>query len=608
MPRAFTRTPLACDSCRRRKTKCDGIHPRCKHCTSKKLQCIWSMPSLDTPATSALALTPESGDAATLVTEPSSAGEPPEGGLQICIDLFFERHFASDFCSFDSRPDFEQKCRQDPTLGSSIIALCGRYLTADDAQALFGLSSGRAVFRHYMYKARTLVKAVSDEPSVAHIQASLILALTELLSDSGSRHWLFAGMAIRMAEIMRLNKEFHQKHSLKEQEIRRRTFWACLLFDRVLAYFLAKHRTIHDDTISIAVPGTDLSILYQEETRAITLNGLAAYRHPSDLGLSSYLIKTVCVWSDLADFAAYSRRRLEPHPPTDPRSAFLIRSDALRAWTDSLPQSLRWGVQNYRNHQALGQARTFVGMQFVLHGASCIAHQCYLPHPTLYTKLVDLVDAAGWSYLFRDEMLVGTCVSNALAIGEILDYLMDPQQGNDQVVLQTIWVAASTLTAANVFLWIQYAQDETYSTNELRQKAAHYYNLIHQLTSSWVSEWDVSGQWLLALDVMHDLYKAAYLGEVNERILRQDNTHSPRDNDNFRPQPGDGYPTLITLPNLQASIKFATCDTSARSINIPAIWLQLSGGWPYGYAGPESEINLPMEAQFTGSVDSASSV
>lgn len=536
-------------------------------------------------------------------------------GLQFCLDLFFERHFTSDFCSFDHRPDFEQKCRRDPFLSSAIISLCGRYLEPQDAQSMFGLASAREISRRYLPKARNLAKASLDEPSgmflfsyvskktfvncpddgggpVSHIQGNLVLAMAELLSNSGSRHWLFAGTAIRMAEIMRLNKDFHQNHSLKDQEVRRRAFWACLLFDRTLAYLLAKHRTISLENIAIAVPGTDASLAYQEATRGVTLNTLAAYQRPSDLGLSPYLIKTVCLWSDLADFTVYSRRRLDRFPPNDPRSTFFAQHEALKTWAESLPPSLWWSVPNYTNQCALGQKKAFVAMQFLLHSASCVAHQCFLPHVAMYTKAVDLVDAAGWSYFHRDEAIVDACVSNALAVGEMLAFLMDPELGNDPSSLQTIWVAASTLTAANTWLWLQYAQDEAYAGEEIRRKAAYYFGLASQLVSSWTSEWRLAKQWLMALYVMHDLYKAAYLGEINENILGRDRADPDPDSDDgltndFRPQPGDGYPSVISLPNVQACVKFATGDTSAKSISILSVWLQLSGGWPYGFAGSE---------------------
>lgn len=427
--------------------------------------------------------------------------------------------------------------------------------------------------------------------------------MAELLSNSGSRHWLFSGIAIRMAEIMRLNKEFHQKHSLKEQEIRRRTFWACLLFDRALAYLLGKHRTLSLETVTIAVPGTDSSLAYQDESRGVTLGNLSAYRRPSDLGVHPYLIKTVCVWSDMADFANSSRRQVDPYPPTDLRSMFFIRNSALQSWIESLPGGLAWSPQNYDGQAVLGKGRSFTAMHFLLCSASCVALQCYLPHITLFTKLVDLVDAAGLSYLHRDPQLIEECVSNAFKVGDMLQFLVSTYQRPGKSPLQSVWVACSVLIVANTFLWLRYAEDEICTAPNVRERANHYFDLVHQLISSWGLEWKAARQWLTSLDAMHDLYKAAYLGEVHDGFLGREEpgAATAADDDesgnDFRPQPGDGFPSIISLPNLQSSVKFATSDTSAKSISLQSIWLQLSGGWHYGFPDHGSMFDPEMGNQ-----------
>jgi hypothetical protein len=91
---------------------------------------------------------------------------------------------------------------------------------------------------------------------------------------------------------------------------------------------------------------------------------------------------------------------------------------------------------------------------------------------------------------------------------------------------------------------------------------------------------------------MHDLYKAAYLGEISNQLLdiaadsanhEEDDADAGDEGGDFHPQPGDGYPSVVSLPNLQASVKFATGDTSVKSISVQSIWLQLSGGWPLGF-------------------------
>lgn len=438
-----------------------------------------------------------------------------------------------------------------------------------------------------------------------NIQANLILATAELLSNSGARHYLFVGSAIRMAEIMRLNKDFHQSHSLRHQEIRRRVYWACLLLDRMLAYLLAKHRTISIDTVGIALPDSDASLVYQDETRGVTLENLADQRRASDLGLGPYLIKSVVLWSEMADFAVYSRRRLDWYPPVDPRSTLFTNHQALKTWCDALPPGLRWSTDNFRNQKALGQQRAFVAIHLLLQSASCAAHQCYLPHLTAYTRMVDMVDAAGWSYLHRDASIIGTCVSAALEIGSMLEFLVD---GGEDACLQSIWVSSSMLIAANTFLWLQYAGDADFSNEVNRDRAKRYFEIVRDLMASWSSTWKAAGQWLVALGVMHDLYKAAYLGEINNHILEgASNPGASRDDGDgdeeedggdFRPQPGDGYPSVISLPNLQASVKFATGDTSAKSISVQSIWLQLSGGWPYGFSGAECLLESIGDTDF----------
>jgi len=47
-----------------------------------------------------------------------------------------------------------------------------------------------------------------------------------------------------------------------------------------------------------------------------------------------------------------------------------------------------------------------------------------------------------------------------------------------------------------------------------------------------------------------------------------------------------------------ASVKFATGDTSAKSISVQSIWLQLSGGWPYGFSGAECLLESIGDTDF----------
>lgn len=85
--------------------------------------------------------------------------------MKRCLELFFERHFACDFCSFDYKKDLEEHYQDKPFLTISIVALCARYLSLEESRRYFGLESGEDISCHYALIARKMAKARSDEPS-----------------------------------------------------------------------------------------------------------------------------------------------------------------------------------------------------------------------------------------------------------------------------------------------------------------------------------------------------------------------------------------------------------------------------------------------------------
>ncbi|CAK7231725.1 hypothetical protein SBRCBS47491_008028 [Sporothrix bragantina] len=428
-----------------------------------------------------------------------------------------------------------------------------------------------------------------DEPSVYHVQANLVLAVSELLNNSGSSHWMFAGTAIRMAQVMRLNQDYHQQHSLSDQEIRRRTFWACFVVDKLLAYLLTKPCTFAQTSIRVALPSTDAALAYQEATRGLTLASIVSFQgFPSEIGLLPYFLKTVSLWSDIADQAVCHSRFASKTLPTDPAGAFAQCHQAMREWSQvCLPAGLQWSRANRASHAALGQAREFVAMHFLIKSAFCVAHEAYLPQLDGSSVLVDAVDAAGWSLLHREPSLLAQCVTSALAVGEMLEEEVKNEKEGNTSILQSIWVASSLLSVSNTFLWLQYAGDPDYAGEHVVVKARQYLSLVLTTMRSWTSSWKAARQWLKALDGMQALYRAAYLGEVvEEEGTSHDKEQDEEDKEetepsSFRPRAGDGYPPLAAIPNLYASLRFLASDTSAEPKRLQSVWMSFMSGWSY---------------------------
>ena len=394
---------------------------------------------------------------------------------------------------------------------------------------------------------------------------------------------MYAGTAIRMAQIMRLNKEFHQSQSLREQEIRRRTFWACVLMDRLLAYYFTKPLTICSDNIRIALPTSEASLAYEEATRGITLDSLGSYAgYPSEVGIMPYFIKTMFLWGNIVDINVCNRRFIDKTTPTDPNGWFYLRHQEMRDWMACLPPSLQWSQQNYMNHSGLGGGKEFLSMHFLIHSAFCDAHQSYLPQLDRSSILLDIVDTAGWSLLHREPSLVSTCVSSALALGEILTWLA--KEDASRAELQSVGVAAALLSVCNTYLWLQYAGDPEFSNVDVIEKASSFFSLSLEVLASWERHWKIARQWVNTLKGMDAMYRAAYLAEIGESLPDRQAGAFSSDEDTssqgYRPQAGNGYPFPDDMLNLFSSLRFIANDSSAKPKMVQSVWSRFAQGWP----------------------------
>lgn len=446
---------------------------------------------------------------------------------------------------------------------------------------------------------------MANESTVPNIQANLVLALSELLADVGSGHWMYAGTAIRMAQIMRLNKEYHQGHSLEQREVRRRTFWACLLFDRLLAFLLTKPQTLSITNIDIALPATDISLAYQEATHGLTLNHLATFsQRPSEIGLAAFFIKTVVLWSDIADIKICPGRFTDSLPPTDPNSRFARDHGAMRSWVASLPPVLQWNSQTSQIHSSMGQGRLFVAMHLLMKSALCIAHQAYLPQTDGSSVLLDIVDSAGWSLLHREPQLISTAVSAALDIGAIVTSLLDEGDEDRTALLQSAWVASSLLSAVNTLLWLKFADDITPITDpEARSRAETYFKTFLNLFDSWRAQIPAAKIWIITLKELEATYTDAYLGQADEGDFNEvdeavdgassqwlpnglsDQSSESQPNSGYRPKPGDGAPAVndLSLVSLHDSLRLNVLDettTATRLKRRRTVWLELASSCP----------------------------
>ena len=330
-----------------------------------------------------------------------------------------------------------------------------------------------------------------------------------------------AGTALRMAQALNLNVEVSQRHTLRQKEVRRRTFWACFVVDRLISYSCNKPFTISFESAQVQLPCPELNFAFDEIFPSISAKDLILHANQvSQIGIMPFFIKLVDLWGNMAFLHVSGGRRRSKHGPNSPESEFYRYRDAIEDFSSSLPQYLSWSPQKYKLHQVTGQAQAFVNFNFLLHHSRCIMHQEYLPQLDSQYSLNSEVnyatsfDAAGVSLDYIDKPIIKACISS---VNTITDMALTLHTGpeKDRGLLQSIFAANAILTASAVHLWVLYTQTcDACPKHEALAKAEK----LRQVIKSWQPQWRVATAWVETLEMLYKLYVYSY-GKVVESDL-----------------------------------------------------------------------------------------
>ncbi|PTB47530.1 hypothetical protein M431DRAFT_129907 [Trichoderma harzianum CBS 226.95] len=521
-----SRTPQACEVCRKRKTKCDGARPTCRSCLKRKSRCTWPK-SLVAGNYSALYSPESSSEPAPVRTyETLQVKNPLENSsgsyillslaqLERLFKIFLDRHHDVELCSFLHKPtqDVTALSSKSQLLVTAIITLSALYISDNEAKEDFGVESASALSNHYAEVARNLARNSSDEPSVYTIQGNLVLAIRELVTWTSFKSWMYAGTAIRMAHALQLGSEFNQRHTNQHKEIRRRTFWACFVVDRLVSYSCNRFFAIDMMSVRIQLPCPPNTFAFGESYSGPTLDSIVLYGHQlSQLGILPFYVAMVKLWGDMAMLYKSGGRREWKETPTDVTGQFYQKEKAVELFAATLPPTLNWSIQNYKLHQVTGQAQAFINLNFLLLHSKCVMHQEYLPQLdsqyalTLEIDPVTKFDNAGLSLDHKEPHIINTCIESAQAITAMAMELNNGDQ-RDRDLLRSTFAANATITASAIQLWILYTQTCSKCPKDVAKESA---DQLLQIIKSWQTRWRVASAWVETLEMLYKLYDFSY--------------------------------------------------------------------------------------------------
>ncbi|KAJ3039627.1 hypothetical protein HDV00_012085, partial [Rhizophlyctis rosea] len=194
-------------------------------------------------------------------SQPTPIAIPPEATAEL-IELYF--HYVYPIMPLIHKPTFMRNLpNESPLMLNAMYAVAARYSThpsiRTNPNALY--NSGDVFY----IKARELVDHYMDVPNVSTVNALLVLATYAAGSGRGSAAWMYSGMAIRMAQELKLNvePEFEEAYattnrlSWLEREMRRRLWWCCFVLDRYAGAAADRSMIINEKDCKVYLPSNE---------------------------------------------------------------------------------------------------------------------------------------------------------------------------------------------------------------------------------------------------------------------------------------------------------------------------------------------------------------
>ncbi|KAJ5130898.1 uncharacterized protein N7515_006937 [Penicillium bovifimosum] len=469
------RLPLACIACRRKKIRCSGEKPACKHCTRSRIPCVYKVTTRKAaPRTDYMAMLDkrlkrmedrviktipkeETRDMVSIgrsVVKPSASNQPSKAqkkrnaeeafaaemnewthgaarpphetfpmnrevkstdgsgllteGVEFLPSLEIQEHLAEVFfdCVYGQsylllhKPSFMRRLKAGsipPVLILAVCAVSARFSTHPQ------LNSDPPFLRgeNWANPAAAIALSRHDEPNITILTVFLLLGLHEFGTCHGGRSWSFGGQALRMAYALQLHQELDhdpllsQKNgqgsqlSFTDQEIRRRTMWACFLMDRYNSSgsqrppignekFLQIQLPIKETHFQMEIPGPT------EDLDGDILNpapeGAGQLTNPKEnMGVSAYVIRAIVIWGRIVDYLNLGGKRKDSHPLWHPESGYMHLKRQIEEFSASLPVSLIFNYENLQIHAAEKIANQFIFLHIIIHQNMLFLNQFAIP-------------------------------------------------------------------------------------------------------------------------------------------------------------------------------------------------------------------------------------
>ncbi|KAF5646783.1 transcriptional regulatory [Fusarium sp. NRRL 52700] len=243
------------------------------------------------------------------------------------------------------------------------------------------------------------LKTVMDTLTVERIQSFLMLGLFEWSQENNASAWMYLGIAVRMAKLMRLEQDDRRMAILETQgpdtnrferispeiaiirETRRRTVYSCFILDRLMSYGSERPLSMAVESMLIQLPCSEMAfdLSLQVYTGLLQPHEGPGQPQINDDSTLSRFVKLVEIWGEISRYSSMGGRSQEAHPPWDTKSTFYKLREKIVAFDKDLPETFTLSRQNYYRHDNHQASNTYVSLHMLAPVCHIVLNREYLP-------------------------------------------------------------------------------------------------------------------------------------------------------------------------------------------------------------------------------------
>jgi hypothetical protein len=274
----------------------------------------------------------------------------------------------------------------------------GKNARSAPSQSKPGPSHASDFFATALTTALGPLRTVMDTLTVERIQTFLMLGLFEWSQENASSAWMYLGIAIRMAKLMRLEQDDRRMAILENQalgtrrfekrlpeiaiirETRRRTMYSCFIVDRMMSFGNERSLSIAVESMLIQLPCSEMAFDLSLEVYTGLLQPHEGSSQPqiNDESTLSRLIKLVEIWGEISRYSSMGGRLQETHPPWGTRSTFYKLREKMDTFNKDLPGTFTLSRQNYYRHDNHQATNTYVSLHMLASVCHIVLNREYL--------------------------------------------------------------------------------------------------------------------------------------------------------------------------------------------------------------------------------------